>query len=247
MGFSAFAILFAAAQAGGEPLPLKTDIQTDYSTVICPDESAARAMLDRYYGVQPAPRNHVIDTGLFFEGLAATGCRQDSPDAKSVITIREVVARRTLALAESKETHIVYRGTNASGVELVGIVDETGNNTHPRTDFERWLSEFVPGGVLAYDPATMGMVYSCATLEGARSAVVAIPAKGDDGARSAAFVKARTAHGCRQAAAGRYRITARHEERVIACGFECEDVWNALAATDARGRPVALIFNGSHF
>ncbi len=239
--------LMVAAQATNEPLPLKTDIQSDFSTVICPGEAAAREMLDSYYGVQPAPRNHGIDTSLFFKGLAATGCRQGGPETESVITIREVVARRTLALARANETYIVYRGTNAGGVKLVGIVDETGNNRHPRTDFERWLSEFVPGGLLDYNPATMSAVYSCTTVDGARAAVKAIPAKGKASVRNAAFAKARTANGCRQAAAGQYKITARHEEREIGCGFECEDVWNALAATDQRGRPVALIFNGSHF
>lgn len=243
MSVMALAMMMAAS----EPLPAKTDIQTDFSTVICPDEDAARAMLGTYYGVQPAPRNHTIDTSLFFKGLAATGCSQSSPDAQSIITIDRVVARRTLTLAEGGETHLIYRGTNASGVRVVGIVDETGNDKHPRSDFERWLSEFIPGGMLDYDPATMEIVYLCPTVEGARAAVKAIPAKGTEKARNAAFAKARAANGCRQAAAGRYRITARHENGEIACGFECEDVWNALAATDQRGRAVALIFDGSHF
>jgi len=243
MSLVALAMMIAAS----EPLPAKTDIQTDFSTVICPDEAAARTMLDTYYGVQPPPRNHTIDTSLFFRGLESTGCTQSSPDAASVITIDRVIARRTLQLAGGTETHLVYRGTNAKGVTLVGIVDETGNDSHPRNDFERWLSEFIPGGVLDYDPTVMETVYLCPTVDGARAAVRAIPAKGNDTVRNAAFARARIANGCKQAAAGRYRITARHENRDIACGYECEDVWNALAATDQRGRPVALIFDGSHF
>jgi len=246
MSLVAFAMVLAA-QGMAEPLPTKTDIPNDFSTVICPSEAAARNMLGRYYGVQPAPRNYGIDTKLFFDGLAATGCTQDSPDATSVITIQQVVARRTLPMAGGNETYLVYRGVNAKGTRLVGIVDETGNNKHPRNDFERWLSEFVPDGVLNYDPATMTTVYLCPTVDGARAAVRAIPAKGSATVRNAAFAKARTTNGCSKAAAGRYRITARHEERAIACGFECEDVWNALAATDQRGRAVALIFDGSHF
>lgn len=246
MVLAAFAIMLAA-QGASEPMPAKTDIRNDFSTVICPSEAAAREMLGSYYAVQPAPRNHTIDTTLFFRGLAATGCSQNSPDAKSTITIQQVIARRTLPLAGGAETHLVYRGTNASAVRVIGIVDETGNDRHPRTDYERWLSEFIPGGVLDYDPAAMGTVYLCTTVGGARAAVKAIPAKGNDTVRNAAFAKARTAGGCRQATAGRYKITARHEERTISCGFECEDVWNALAATDPRGRAVALIFNGSHF
>jgi len=243
MSLVALAMLVAA----NEPLPAKTDIRSDFSTVICPTESAARQMLGTYYAVQPAPRNHTIDTSLFFDGLKATGCTQNSPDATSVITIEQALARRTLRLAGSSETHLIYRGTNAKGVRLFGIVDETGNEAHPRNAYERWLSEFIPGGVLDYDPATMDAVYSCPTVDGARAAVRAIPSKGNDTARSTAFARARAANGCRQAAAGRYKITARHENREIACGFECEDVWNALAATDQRGRPVALIFDGSHF
>ena len=240
-------MIVVAAQGVGEPLPTKTDIPSDYSTVICPSESAARKMLDGYYGVQPAPRNYTIDNGLFFQGLEATGCTQRSPDASSVITIRQAVARRTLALARGSETYLMYRGTNAKGVALVGIVDETGNNKHPRTDFERWLSEFIPDGRLNYAPAEMRVVYACPTVEGARAAVRAIPAKGGEKAQNAAFTKARAANGCVQAAAGQYRISARHEERDIQCGFECEDVWNALAATNPRGRAVGLVFNGSHF
>ena len=240
-------MIVAAAQGAGEPLPAKTDIPNDFSTIICPGEAAARTMLDRYHGVQPAPRNHTIDTGLFFAGLEATGCTQSSPAAASTITIQGVIARRTLVLAGGNESYVAYRGINATGVPLVGIVDETGNDKHPRTDFERWLSEFIPEGRLDYQPAEMSVVYACPTVDGARAAVRAIPVKGNDKVQNGAFAKARAANGCIQAAAGAYRIGARHEERSIACGFECEDVWNALAATDARDRPVGLIFNGSHF
>ena len=236
-----------AMQGASEPLPQKTDIPNDYSTVICPTEAAARTMLTTYYGVQPAPSNHTIDTSLFFQGLAATGCAQDSADSKSAITIQQVLARRTLKLATASETYLIYRGANAKGVRVVGIVDETGNNKHPRTEYERWLSEFAPNGQINYDPATMSTLYACATVDGARAAVRAIPAKGGKAVQNQAFGKARAANACRQAPAGRYKITARHENRDIQCGFECEDIWNALAATDARGRAVALIFNASHF
>lgn len=236
-----------AAQGASEPLPQKTDIPNDYSTLICPSEAAARTMLTSYYGVQPAPRNHTIDTGLFFKGLAATGCSQDSVDATSVITIQQALARRTVKLASASETYLVYRGANAKGVRVIGIVDESGNNKHPRTEFERWLSEFVPDGQLNHDPATMRTVYLCASVDGARAAVRAIPAKGSKAVQNQAFGKARAANACRQAPAGRYKITTRYENRDIQCGFECEDIWNALAATDARGRAVALIFNASHF
>lgn len=240
-------VIMMAAQGGGEPLPAKTDIPNDFSTVICPTETAARTMLATYYGVQPAPRNHTIDTELFFKGLAATGCTQNSPAAKSTITIQQALQRRTLTLAPGRETYLVYRGVNASGTRVVGIVDEKGNAKHPRTEYERWLAEFMPDGVLNHDPATMEKLYLCTAVDGARAAVRAIPSKGNVATRNAAFAKARTANGCREAVAGRYKITARYENRTIACGFECEDVWNALAATDPRGRAVALIFDGSHF
>jgi len=240
-------VMIVAAQGGSEPLPTKTDIPSDFSTVICPTEAAARTMLDTHYSVQPAPRNHTIDTGLFFKGLAATGCTQNSVDAKSTITIQQVLLRRTLTLAPGRETYLVYRGANANGARVVGIVDETGNAKHPRTDFERWLAEFAPDGVLNHDPATMDKLYLCSTVDGAQASVRAIPVKGSEATRNAAFANARTANGCSKAAAGRYKITARYENRTIPCGFECEDVWNALAATDSRGRVVGLIFDGSHF
>jgi hypothetical protein len=240
-------VMMMAAQGGGQPLPSKTDIPNDFSTVICPTEAAARTMLGTYYGVRPAPRNHTIDTDLFFKGLAVTGCMQNSPDAKSTITIQQAFHRRTLELAPGHETYLVYRGVNANGARVVGIVDETGNNKHPRTEFERWIADFLPGGVLNHDPAAMDKLYLCSTVDGARAAVRAIPAKGNAATRNVAFARARTANSCREAAAGRYKIIARYENRTIPCGFECEDVWNALAATDARGRAVALIFDGSHF
>jgi hypothetical protein len=75
----------------------------------------------------------------------------------------------------------------------------------------------------------------------------ASPANGGKAGQDQAFSKARAANGRRQAAVGRYKITAHEENRDIQCGFEFEDIWNALVATDGRGRAAPLIFNGSHF
>lgn len=245
-----FSVLLTALALQGSalPMPQKADIPKDYSTVICPDEAAARRMFTEFYRVKPAPNNHGTSTDAFFEGLRATGCRQDSPHSNVAITIRSVLARRTVALAQGSETYILYRGVNANGVSLVGIVNETGNDQHPRNDFERWLSEWAPRGRLEISgEAGATPTFMCPSLTAARMSVRAIPLKGSEAVKNAAFAKARKANGCRQAEAGVYRVTARHEYRGIDCGYECYDEWNALAATDRRGRAVALIFDGSHF
>lgn len=247
MALSTFLAAFAM-QGATLPMPQKIDVPSDLSTVLCPNEAAARRMLDEFYNVKPAPNNYNTNSDAFFEGLRVTGCRQDSPHSNVAITIRAVLARKTVKLARENETYMLYRGVNAKGLAVVGIVNEGANNVHPRTDYERWLSEWAPGGRIEVrtdqgsDP-----VYLCPSLTTARLTVRAIPLKGNDRTKSTAFSNARKANGCRRAVAGIYRVTARYEHRAIACGYECYDEWNALAATDPRGRAVALIFDGSHF
>lgn len=255
MGLSLFLIAFAlqggaqgSAQGATLPMPQKTDVPNDLSTVICPNEAAARRMLNDFYSVKPAPNNYNTNGDAFFAGLRATGCRQDSPHSNVPITIRSVLARKTVKLARESETYMLYRGVNAKGVAVVGIVNETVNNKHPRTDYERWLATWAPDGRLEVS-AEQGSdpVYLCPSVTAARLTVRAIPVKGNGQAKNTAFANARKANGCRRAAPGVYRVTARYEHREILCGYECSDDWNALAATDPRGRAVALIFDGSHF
>ncbi len=229
------------------PLPQKTDIQADFSTVICPNEAAARRMLDNHYVANPAPRNYGINTDLFFAGLKATGCVQGGPDAETIIEIKQALARKTIRLASDTEIYLLYRGVNGRGKTVVGIVDEPGNNKFPRNDYERWLVEWTRDGVITVSGnADADPVYSCATPLAARNAVKAVPLKGTERVKRAAFSKALAANKCSKAARGQYRVATVHEDRTISCGYECEDNYTALTATRG-GRTVGLIFDASHF
>ena len=88
--------------ASPEILPEHVDIPPGHSTVICPDQASAQTMIDGYYRVQPAPNNHTIDIGHFFEGLRATGCVQDG-ERNGSVTIKSVKSRLTVELADGTE------------------------------------------------------------------------------------------------------------------------------------------------
>ncbi len=238
--------LAIAMQAAPLPLPQKTDIPDDFSTVICPRLDAARTMLEHYYRVESPPRNHTIDITHFFAGLKATGCTQDVKQQGAII-INRVYARKTLTLAQGRETYTIYSGRDARGQAFTGIVDETGNNKHPRTPFERWKAEWTQGGAIVINnPAEMDPVYICASPDAARNAVRAIPLKGGEKLKRTAFARGLAAGRCTKSGAARYVVTAKHEERNIDCGFECNDNYTALTAT-RNGRVVGVIFDASHF
>lgn len=44
-----YALAIAPQVSAGEPLPEKRDVPTDYSTVTCPNEASARALIADYY------------------------------------------------------------------------------------------------------------------------------------------------------------------------------------------------------
>ena len=232
--------------ASALPLPQNVIIPVDYSSIQCPNEAAALKMID-FFTVRPAPNNHIADTDTFFDGLRATGCVQNGPKSKTPITIKKIMARKTITLADNQETYAVFTGQNAAGVVFTGVVNETGNDNHPRNAYQRWLSEWTRKGIITItrerfaDPA-----YTCATPSAARSAVRGLPLKGSEKSKRAAFAKALQANKCVRAAEGDYHVTAVHEARTISCGFECEDNYTALSVT--RGRwTVGLIFDASHF
>jgi hypothetical protein len=119
-----------SAQGLTEPLPQKTEIPSDLSTVICPTEAAARTMLSEYYGI-----GIVRDRGIsrFQKGLSATGCVENSRKAKSVITIRQILLRKSYRIVEGRIYYLIYRGTNAAGADVIGIVEDSEKNEHLRT------------------------------------------------------------------------------------------------------------------
>lgn len=244
-------LLFALAlQTEPLPLPEHTDIPEDYSTVICPDRSAAERMLTEFYAVAPAPRNHTHIIPLFFEGLEATGCVQNGPLKVGTITIETVLMRRSFDKADGPEQVIAFQGVNGEGASLVGIVDETGNNAFPRSPLERWLQTHADGDMLTV-PVGAGYVpptYICPSLSAANASVAAIPSyeteNVDEFIATTAFETALAANGCSRTE-GRYRITALGEDGVILCGYECAAVWTALEAETTGGETVGLIYEAS--
>ena len=239
-----FAFLLLAATP--EPLPEHVDIPNEHSTVICPNQAAAQTMLNQYYRVQPAPNNHTIDIEHFFAGLRATGCSQDA-ERKGVVTILSAKSRATVELAGGTERILRYEGRDEAGKAIAGIVSEDGNNSFPRTDLARWLSDRTSNGWLdARDAQTVTTFYRCKTPEAAKSVVSGM--KGMEQAKETEFSKklARSAaqQGCRQAT-DRYQVTALLETAGNECGFECYIDLTALAAVDRSGLQVGLIFDGS--
>lgn len=238
----------AVAQDDALPLPEKTDIPAEFSITLCPDESAAREMLDLYHVVLPPPRNHILDTTSFFDGLAATGCVQNEGRPAGVITIEQVLARRDFELATMLETHIAFRGRGEDGTPVIALVDESWNNRLPRTPLERFLRDFTDEGVLAdmeSDPLRP-LIYVCATPAKAQAVIaqMADPDTASDTAQEAAFRMAIRVNAC-QPGYGSYRITEWHGERAVSCGVECWSNWTALTATDEQGQIVGLLFDAS--
>ncbi|MEM8696046.1 MAG: hypothetical protein AAGE05_08500 [Pseudomonadota bacterium] len=243
-------LIAMAFQTTPLPLPERTDIPEDYSTVICPDRAAAERMLADFYAVAPAPRNHTHIIPLFFEGLDATGCVQGGPLKVGTITIETVLMRRSFDKADGPGQVIAFQGVNAEGTPLVGIVDETGNNNFPRTPLERWLETYADGDILTVRPG-IGYVpptYICPSLMAANASVAAIPNYETEAtteqAATAAFETALAANGCSRTE-GRYRITALGEDGVILCGYECAAHWTALEAETPDGRTIGLIYEAS--
>ncbi len=237
-----------AAGAAPQPLPDHVDIPETYSTVLCPDQQAAKTMLDRYYSVKPAPNNHINDTDLFFAGLKATGCAQDSQARKGVITIKSVHQRRVLTLASGQERIIRYSGINSAGIPVEGIVDEDGNNGHARTPLAEWLTERTNNGWLdaRIDRGSPWIFYRCDTPAKANAVVSATKpvAKAKPAMFQQKLQRAAAQQGCR-AASDSYFVTAILSTSGNECGFECYVDLHALAATDRSGLSVGLVFDGS--
>lgn len=240
-------IVLALLQTSPLPLPAKPDIPHDFSSVICPDDASAQKMLDQYFTVAQAPKNHTIIIPHFFAGLKVTGCAQDSPLNQSDIVIKQAIARKSIQMANGKETYLLFHGINKSGAKVVGIVNETEAHKHPRTDYERWISAWAPGGSIKVENNNdAGSSYTCPSATSARAAVNSIPVKGNEQALRAAFARGLKAHKCQPAPAGQYAVKSVYEVRDIHCGFECVDSFTALDA-EINGRRKGLIFDASHF
>lgn len=240
-------MVLALLQTSPLPLPQKPDIPHDFSSVICPDDASARKMLDQYFSVAEAPKNHTIIIPHFFVGLKETGCTQDSPLNRSTIIIKQAIARKSIQMADGKETYLLFHGVNKSGAQVVGIVNETEAHKHPRTDYERWISSWAPGGFIKVENSgDNGAVYICPSATSARAAVNSIPVKGNEKVQRTAFARGLKARQCQPAPVGQYVVKSVYEVRDIHCGFECVDSFTALDV-QINGLRKGLIYDASHF
>ena len=218
------------------PLPTKTDIPSDYSTVICPTRDAAQAMLGNHY----VPDKNWFDGPIFFSGLKATGCNQESGPLRIV----SVLGRKSIQAGPSG-IYLFYQAVRPNGETVYGVVHESGNNNHPRTPFERWLQTYAPGGMLKILAAEK-RAYICKNPAVAMKFVSSIPTATLKGVTKAKQLQAKAialkSNGCAYAS-GNYHVTAVHNETYINLGFEASEVWTAITARDARGQVVGLVYD----
>lgn len=239
-------LALATGQASSLPLPDHTDIPDGFSMVLCPNQDAAKLMLDRYHDVKPAPNNHTSNIELFFAGLKATGCSQAGVEMKGTITITQVMQRKTLPLASGEELLIRYSGIDPQGKPVAGIVNEDGNNGFARTDLAEWTSQRATDGWLnarGTDPQNL-IFYRCSTAAAARN-VVAQASKGKTEKAFRSLMKQGLEKEKCRPARDRYFVLARLQTADMECGDECVIELNALEAQDRSGLKVGLVFDGS--
>lgn len=232
--------LSLAAPALGQslPLPEQPEIAEDYATYLCPTEAAAATMLVDY-----------LQHNRMQAGYRATGCRARIENT-GPIRIVEVLRRQDMIEFGTPATYMLYRGTMQDGQSVIGLVNERGNNQHPRTPFTRWLASNAPGGTLTI-AARARRGHACPSPEAAMKVVAAITEAKRRSApvarQKAAFTAALRSNGCTAAASGAYRVTALHQSEMIDLGFEADEDWTALSVTDPRGRAAGLVYDASVF
>lgn len=221
----------ASLCAAQEPLPARTDIPADFSTVICPGEAAAATMLRDHY----APAGNRYDIRTFMAGLKATGCVQ----ASGPITIERVQARRRFP----DETVLFYAGRRPGGQAVFGHVWEEGFVRHPRNHFERWLDLHAKDGKVPKFAKGVE-IHVCPTVKAAQRVVAAIPPVHEPGVNNPHQVKALKSglrrHGCKPGA-GPFTVSAVHKSTFISRGNEAGEEWASLTATNTRGENLGLV------
>ncbi|MBN8940812.1 MAG: hypothetical protein J0H01_15030 [Rhizobiales bacterium] len=219
-------------------LPEQPEIAEDYATYLCPTEAAAATMLVDY-----------LQHNRMQAGYQATGCRARTENS-GPIRIVEVLRRQDMIQFGTPVTYMLYRGTMQDGQRVTGLVNEQGNNRHPRTPFTRWLASNAPGGTLTI-AARDRRGHICPSPDAAMKVVAAIAEAKRRSApvarQKTAFTNALRANGCSAAASGAYRVTALHQSEMIDLGFEADEDWTALSVTDPRGRSAGLVYDASVF
>ncbi len=222
------------------PLPTRTDVPEDRGgVVLCPDRASAETMFSTYIADGKAGST-MINLDLFFAGLQATGCTQGG----GPLTVSRVEDRKKLA----EGGFIRFIGVRPDGSMVIAIMNEDANNRHPRTALERWLEPRSDDGTLTIDAAS-ARAYRCPSVAAARAVVTAITATdgaaGSGQARQSQALKAALRRQRCTMASGTFTITDVHEVRMIELGFEAVEEWTALSATDAAGRSIGLVYDGS--
>jgi hypothetical protein len=229
------------AQAQQELLPRRPDVAENFSTVICPDEAAARRMLDEFH----VPGSGWFDTSLFMRGLGQTRCEQKG----GPVRITTVLQRKTLVPGQIESVYVLYRGERPDGSPVFGIVHEYGNDTFPRTPEERWMKFNTKNGMVQAGQ-NRRKTYVCETAQQARRVVAAIPAiRGSERGKNATrLIAARDKaleqeRGCRLVSGSQYRVVAIHEKAFISLGPDAGEEWTALSVTDSTGRTLGLLYD----
>ena len=89
--------------------------------------------------------------------------------------------------------------------------------------------------------------WACPDFAVARTVVALLQPGDDPKAKDLAFARIRIKAGC-IAAKGQYLVTdAAPDLAMVNWGYEAEDAWQALQATDSAGRAVGLVFNASPY
>jgi hypothetical protein len=224
------------------PLPLRRDIPSNFSTVICPDEAQARTFIET--ALVALPNGTDISTETFMRGLEATGCRQDGGPLQI-----EAVLVRKFAYPGPRGAYILYRAARPSGERVFGIVHEEGNNKVPRTPFEAWLELHTQDGVL-----TAGQngrpTYLCPSPAAAQMVIRTLrTAKAKIRSQSRlqqALGRATAANNCR-VTRDIFQVTKVHASAVLTPGTDPESLqdWTALSVTNAQGQTRGLVFDAS--
>jgi hypothetical protein len=124
------------------PLPQKTFISSQFTSIICPDRASAVTMLNDV-GKLKLPA-----------ALKLNRCRY----GQEPIKIEYALDRRNIKLSnQAEEKYIAFVGSNPhqeySEARIFGVINETENNVAPNTTFENWQNEFAPvGGVFRLYP-----------------------------------------------------------------------------------------------
>lgn len=109
---------------------------------------------------------------------------------------------------------------------------------------------FAQGGVVEFAGRIdkgYAHAWACPDFATARTVVALLQPGDDPKAKTAAFARIREQAGC-TVAKGRYQITdAAPDIAQINWGYEAEEAWQALRATDASGHDIGLVFDASPY